>query len=147
MSPGPERLARAVPIGLGLDGSPGEHGGDPTPAGGASKNHDEQISTKQLSGQRATAPWRHWLQPATLQDEGLQDALLFIFSKETPPATLHYLEKKNIFYFFYLNEALQGHFLTKNEMQPILQPFILKGCRLQPVPPTKRCDLPVRLPR
>ena len=78
----------------------------------------------------------------------MQDALLFIFSKETPPATLHYLEKKNIFYISNsMNETLQGHFLTKNEMQPILQPFILKGCRLQPVPPTKRCDLPVRLPR
>ena len=102
VSPGPERLARAVPIALGLEGSPGEHGGDPTPAGGASKTMINlyQRSSFPGSAQRLLGGTGCSLQP--LQDEGLQDALLFIFSKETPPATLHYSEKNNIFYFFYL---------------------------------------------
>ena len=50
VSPGPERLARAVPIGLGLDGSPGEHGGDPTPAGGASKTMINQYQRSSFPG-------------------------------------------------------------------------------------------------
>ena len=38
-------------------------------------------------------------------------------------------------------------FLTKSEKQRILQPFVLKGCRLQPVPPRSRYALPGKLLR
>ena len=48
------------------------------------QNDDKPISARQPDGQIATLRRRHWLQPATLQDEGLQNGLHFIFGKEMP---------------------------------------------------------------
>ena len=63
----------------------------------AQSNDDKPITARQPDGQIATLRRRHWLQPATLQDEGLQNGLHYIFGKEMPLQRFIFVNSKKSF--------------------------------------------------